>query len=187
MAKVILLTQAEYAKHRDCSAVAVHKAVKAGRISLIDGKIDPAVADIQWAQNTRARVTARPAPAAADAPAQPQAPLSGQDASDARPGDEDYWQSRSRREAAEASIAELKRDELTGELIRTEVVRAGMASILAATRDRLMQLPVRLAPVLAAESDQAKVHDLVREEIHAALSQLANAGPQVGLQPESEP
>ncbi|MGB6054610.1 MAG: elements of external origin, partial [Burkholderiaceae bacterium] len=54
-----MLTQAEYAKRRGCSAVAVHKAVKAGRISLIDGKIDPAVADIQWGRNTRARAANR--------------------------------------------------------------------------------------------------------------------------------
>lgn len=34
---------------------AVRKAIAEGRISTIDGKIDPEVADIQWAKNTRAR------------------------------------------------------------------------------------------------------------------------------------
>jgi hypothetical protein len=57
------LTQAQYATHRGCSAVAVHKAIKQGRITTFeDGTIDPEVADIQWAKNSRARVRTTPAP-----------------------------------------------------------------------------------------------------------------------------
>ena len=56
---VTLLTKSAYARHRGCDEKAVRKAVAEGRISTIerDGKqlIDPAVADIQWAANTRAR------------------------------------------------------------------------------------------------------------------------------------
>lgn len=84
-------------------------------------------------------------------------------------------------------MAQLKLAELKGDLIRVEAVRAGLASILAATRDRFMQMPARLAPVLAAETDQAKVHDAVRDEIHAALSQLAQADVSVGARPEEAP
>lgn len=184
MAKVTLLTQAEYAKHRGCSAVAVHKAVKAGRISLIDGKIDPAVADIQWAQNTRARVTARPA---ADAPAAPTAPPPSQDAPDARPGDDDYWQSRSRREAAEASMAELKRDELMGELIRVSAVRAAMINAYTTLREAILNLPARLAPQLAAESDTAAIQTLLHAELHSALTTLAGAPSKINAEPATEP
>jgi hypothetical protein len=84
MAKVNLLSQKEYAEHRGCSPAAVCNAVAAGRISLIDGKIDPVVADIQWKANTRARIhkgraqatTADQAPAAASpAPAATLAPV----------------------------------------------------------------------------------------------------------------
>lgn len=186
MAKVTLLTQAEYAKHRGCSPVAVHKAVKAGRISLIDGKIDPAVADIQWAQNTRARVTARPVPAA-DAPAAPTAPPPSQDAPDARPGDDDYWQSRSRREAAEASMAELKRDELLGDLIRVSAVRAAMINAYATLREAILNLPARLAPQLAAESDTAAIQTLLHAELHSALTTLAGASSKIDADPPTEP
>ena len=55
MSKVNLITQAEYSKHRGVSEAAVSKAIKAGRISLIDGKIDPVAADAQWARNSRVR------------------------------------------------------------------------------------------------------------------------------------
>lgn len=44
----------QYAKHRGVSAMAVSKAVKAGRISLTPDKlIDPEVADAEWTKNTR--------------------------------------------------------------------------------------------------------------------------------------
>ena len=44
-----LVSLREYARRRGISHVAVHKAIKAGRISTVDGKIDPARADrIDW-------------------------------------------------------------------------------------------------------------------------------------------
>lgn len=87
-----------------------------------------------------------------------------------------YHEARARREAAEADLAELKLAELRGELIRVEVVRSSLAGVFASTRDRLMQLPDRLATVLAAEGDRDKVHVLLADEIHHALTQLASAG-----------
>ena len=56
---VQLLSKAAYARHRGCDEKAVRKAIAERRISLIDGKIDPEVADIQWAKNTRARADSK--------------------------------------------------------------------------------------------------------------------------------
>src|SRR3989344_8607738 len=56
---VQLLSKAAYARRRGCDEKAVRKAIAEGRISLIDGKIDPEVADIQWAKNTRARADSK--------------------------------------------------------------------------------------------------------------------------------
>jgi phage terminase Nu1 subunit (DNA packaging protein) len=162
---VQLLSQAQYAKHRGVSGVAVHKAVKAGRITLIEGKVDPAVADIQWQANTRARISS------AQAPAAPPAPKPGDD------GDEvpsDYWASRARREKAEAQTAELKLAELQGLLVRADTIRAAHAKRLAGLRESLLQIPSRLAAVLAAETEQAKCHDALQRELHAVLASVAN-------------
>jgi hypothetical protein len=172
MAQVKLMTQAEYAKHRGVSGVAVHKAVKAGRISTIDGKIDPAVADIQWEKNTRARVMPRKpesgqsdagAPVAAASPSEP--PPEGKA--------DDYWDARSRRETAEAAIAEMKEAEMRGLLIRADAVRSALATRISGTRDALLQIPSRLAPVLAAESDMERVIEILEAELRQALSQLS--------------
>lgn len=178
MAQVKLMTQSEYAKHRGVSAVAVHKAVKEKRISTMDGKIDPVVADIQWGRNTRVRVHAPK-----QDNAQGQVPLSTATTAPLPTGTErapdgkaeDYWESRGRREKAEAAIAEMKEAEMRGTLIRADVVRSALASKISAARDALLQIPSRLAPVLAAETDLERVTEVLEAELRQALAQLSSA------------
>lgn len=55
-----LITQAEYARHRGCSQAGVKKAVDAGRITLVNGKVDQAKADKAWEQNTDPRQVRKP-------------------------------------------------------------------------------------------------------------------------------
>jgi predicted negative regulator of RcsB-dependent stress response len=175
VSKVNLLTQAAYARHRGCSKVAVGKAVAAGRISLVNGMIDPTVADIQWQANSRARAnsgTSEQLPlGAVQAPAQ-----TGSENGDAQspaPRDADYMVSRTRRETAEAELAELKLAEQHGMLIRVDAVKQALANALTATRDGLLQIPSRLAAVLAAETDAAKVHELLQLELYRALEGMS--------------
>jgi hypothetical protein len=88
---------------------------------------------------------------------------------------EDFQAARARREAAEADLAELKLAEQRGELVRAADVRAIYARRAAALRDGLRQIPARVASVVAAESDQARCHDVLQTEIDAVLSVLAEA------------
>lgn len=87
---------------------------------------------------------------------------------------------RARLVRAQADVEELRLAELKGELIRVSVVKAGMAVVFATTRDRLMQLPARLAQTFASEGDAAKVHTLLADEIHHALAELADAPLRMG-------
>lgn len=178
MAEVQLMTQAEYARHRGVSAVAVHKAINKKRISLIGDKIDPVVADIQWEQNTRARVRKAPAPAAAPAPelrlellalaeTQPAPPPTEP------PREDDYQKARTRREQSEATMAEMKLREQQGILVNAERVRKEFAEQVTAVRDALLQLPGRLAPQLIGETDQARVQMTLDAEIRNLLTQFA--------------
>jgi len=170
MAKVKLMTQAEYAVHRGCSAVAVHKAVKAGRISLIGDKIDPAVADIQWAANTRARQpnVSKPAPAADDlvhqAETQP-APSAEPPAAAAVPAaapESGYGAARARREQAEADLAEMNARKMRGELVAFEhVARAGF-EVGRDLRDTMSSAENALAAELAAEANADRCAEILR-------------------------
>jgi hypothetical protein len=161
----------EYGRRRGCSETAVRKAVKAGRISLIEGRVDPVAADAQWARNTRVRAGSRPAD---DANLQPgTASSGGRDAGQGgKDQPEDYWHNKNRREKAEAELAELKLAEQRGELVRVADVRSAFSKRAAGLREALLQLPYRLSAQLAAEPDQARVHDVLQAELHTVLAQI---------------
>jgi phage terminase Nu1 subunit (DNA packaging protein) len=88
-------------------------------------------------------------------------------------GSEDRDAARTRRERAEADISEMHAAKLRRELIRVAAVQDALATDYATTRDALLQIPARMGPLLAAESDPAAVQNLLHAEIHEALMQLA--------------
>lgn len=197
----LLTTQAEYARSRKArglpggSREAVRRAVDAGRISAFgpDKLIDPELADRQWAKNTQVRASTGPAPAATgqvqdgdpvdrasaeletgagtDAAAAPTQAGEGEQLQ-ADPG---YQQSRSRQAAADARTAEIKLAELEGALVRIDQVKASLAAMLAPVREGLLQIPARLAPLLAAQSDPGRIQTLLEVEIHQVLAPLSKA------------
>jgi hypothetical protein len=181
------MTQAEYAKHRGVSAVAVHKAVKAGRISLIGDKIDPEVADIQWAKNTRARQRpdgAAPAPspieAAASAPGD-----SGQAPPPAQP-DTGYTAARARREVAEAEQAEIELRRKKGELVLREDVDRAFREIMREVRDRLMATAKRTAAEVSSLTSAADCEEVIEREHRIVLELLVQSfREKVGAPPEA--
>lgn len=160
-----LITKSEYARRRGCTEAAVRRAVKDGRISEIDGRIDPVAADAQWSRNTVVRAGSRPA-----GEVQAQKPTVEED------GEDGYWASRARRERTEADLAELRLAEQRGQLVRAADVRAAQSRKLASLRDALLQLPARLAPVLAAEMDAGRIDELLQQELAQVLAQLVNGG-----------
>ena len=162
-----LLTQAEYARHRDCSREAVRKAVVAGRITTFgpDKLIDPGLADAQWARNTRVRISETSAPTAAP----PVAVIVANEVDHAQ----SYEDARRRRELAEANIAEMKQAEMEGLLIRADAVRSAWAAKITGARDALLQIPSRLAPVLTADTDLVSVTGLLEDALRQALSDLS--------------
>lgn len=153
---VTLMTKAAYARHRACDEKAVRKAINEGRISVIDGKIDPEVADIQWAKNTRARVAqgdsggpilgevggvSVPAPGPTAAPA---------------PAPDGYTAARARTELANAGRAELELARLRGEVRDVSDISRGGFDIARELRDAMDSsvntLAAELAPMDSADA-----------------------------------
>lgn len=89
--------------------------------------------------------------------------------------DEDRDMARTRREIAEANMAEMSEARLRRELIRVQAVQDQMALDYATTREGLLQIPARMGPTLAAESDPAAVQRLLHAEIHQVLQRLSGA------------
>lgn len=94
--------------------------------------------------------------------------------------DEDHQAARTRREIAEANLAEMREAEERRDLIRVAAVKTQLATVFATTRDALLQIPARLAPLLAADSDPASVQNTLHAEIHQALQHLSGAPERIG-------
>ena len=91
-----------------------------------------------------------------------------------------FMQAKTAREVYEAKSAQLDFEERSGKLIRVDAVKAALANVFSATRDAMLQIPARLGPQLAAESDPAAAQSLLHAEIHQALQLLAGAADRVG-------
>ena len=159
--KVQVMSQAALGRSLDLSPPAITKLKKLGM------PVDSVEGAQAWRRARQNIAQRKPAPSAAPAapPAQPDAPVDG----------ETHDKARTRREIAEANLAELKLAELRGELVRVADVRMAAAREDASLREALLQLPARLAPQLAAMSDQAKCHDLLQIELNAVLLVLTEA------------
>ena len=168
---VRLLSKAAYAHHRGCDEKAVRKAIAEGRISAIDGKIDPEVADIQWAKNTRARgdsgrtVAGNAAEAGQGMPAASEAP-SGPESGPAAPGYADY---RAIREKAEAEMAQRANAKDAGLLVERARVERGMYDVMRAFRDSVMTIGQRSAPRCIGLADARDIEHVITDETRKAL------------------
>lgn len=158
-----LVTASELARELNVSPTAVHKARDSGRLTPIGDRFDLAVAKIQWETNRKRQRRDRPPPPP-DLPAGTETP--------AQSGGS-YWDAKTRREQAEASIAELKELELRGDLVRKVEVERALAARLVALRESLEVLADRLAALVAAESDAGVCRRLIRDEHRKALTMLA--------------
>lgn len=153
------MSQAELARDLGVSRQAINKLVKKGVIKVgRDRKIN--------AHEARKAIGAHVHPTgktveALDAPTQA-----------AEESTLSYHVAKTLREAAEAKIAALKYGELKAELVRADVVRSELATVVATVRESLLQLPARLAPLVTVESDQTANHELIASEIHRALALL---------------
>lgn len=139
-----MLTQADYAKRRGCSKVAVHKAVKSGRITLVDGKVDPAAADRDWQARSLPRVGNSPAPK--KAPPVPEPPPAEEEI-DAR-GAPNFQEERARRERGMADQAEMEAAKMRGDLVPVADVERQWATEASRQREAWLQFAERMTPVL---------------------------------------
>lgn len=174
-----LISQREYARRRGISNVTVHEAVKSGRISTVDGKIDPEVADREWRENTdqskpRNRITGRPK--LARVPGEPSEPMDfGDDAHGGNGTGSGYAKARAARELYQAQLAKLELDRQRAILVRADEVRVGAFNMARKARDQLIALPERVAAILAATQEPAEVQRILEEEIEWICQEIGDA------------
>lgn len=81
--------------------------------------------------------------------------------------------SQARKEEFRAKLVELDYEQRVQTLVRKDEVEETAFHAGRLVRDTLLNIPSRLAGILAAEGDQQKVHDLLEQEIRQALESLA--------------
>lgn len=166
-----LLSISDYARRRGCSQPAVTKAIQRGRITVVeqDGKklIDPEVADIQWAKNTRPRV----ADLEKDAPVD--VPSGGGDLSAPEAQLYDIQKARAKREHHEANLAEMRERKESGRLVELGRVKKAAVDAGALLRTALEQMAGKVGSLVAAESDAAECRRIIANEVDAALEDAA--------------
>ena len=167
-----------YARHRGVSHVAVLKAIKSGRIAKEpDGSIDPAKADVAWERNTNQAQKRKPQKPSvtsrreSEPEAQSETPV-GPPIVNSGPS---FAQSRAIKEAYNARLAKLSYEEKSGALVRTDSVKVAWFNTLRVLRDRALNLPDRLAPLLAAETDPKVVREMLDDELRTILKDAADA------------
>jgi hypothetical protein len=180
-----------YARHRGVSLRAVQKALASGRISARkDGRLDADVADANWERNTapRPRPSSRPASKLAKGPVTPAAsPQSSHHHAESRPVTREpadpprlesgleYSKARAVRESYLARMAKIDFEERSAKLVSADEVKVAAFNRFRQFRDGVLNLPDRLAAVLAAESDPAQVHSALSTEIRKVLLEFSDA------------
>jgi hypothetical protein len=164
-----LITVAQYARSRKARGLAggtrqaVEKAIASGRISVIDGLIDPEVADIQWDKNTRKRADIHGESETIEAPEYAK--------------EVSWGEAKARTERAVAELKELELAKRKGELIDRASYERAARQTARILRDALVTtLPSKIALELAVLTDpwqvECRLRDSIRGELHAVCGAL---------------
>ena len=85
-----------------------------------------------------------------------------------------YAQARGLHEQYKAGKAKLELDETTGKLISVKDVEKQAYKLARTVRDTMQAIPERLASILAEESDEFTVHEILTKEINECLQSIGS-------------
>ena len=88
-----------------------------------------------------------------------------------------YDEARTRKVAAEAAIAELELAKVRNELALVGDVVKAWDDVLSAMKAKLLALPTKMGPILAAETDAVLIQKKLEEQLRDCLDELANYDP----------
>ena len=188
----MLISQSEYARARGVSRQYVSRLVKQGVITLENGKIDPARADA--ALEARRDPGRAPRRKAVKTGAERVQKTPAQDASVSVPvstetvmlpgsGNGDLpkmlLKTRIKSELEKGKLLEIKARVEAGKYVDADEVKVAAFNRARIVRDGLLNIPDRMASLLAAESDGAKIHTILNAEIRSVLEELTGGAERI--------
>ena len=88
-----------------------------------------------------------------------------------------YDEARTRKVAAEAEIAELELAKIRGDLAIVADVVTAWDDVLSAMKAKLLAIPTKMGPELAADDDATVIQAKLEAEIRECLDELSNYDP----------
>jgi hypothetical protein len=154
--KLTVGTKAEYAAHRGCSRAYVSKLIREKKLDapalMADGRVNFILADQLIGT-----------PSSADA----ESLFSASSA-----GTATFAEERARREAAEATLAEIKLQEKQREVLKADAVAQAATSVFGRAMGRFSEAWVELAVVLAPMTDPVAIADRLADEQRRVMAGL---------------
>ena len=137
-------------------------------------QIDPAIADAELAASadpTKAGVRERWARERGEPPRRE--PTGKETAPPEPPGEMSYARAKALREAHLAALARLEYETKSGQLVDVEAVRREVFAKAREARDALQNARARLVPLLAAETDPARIDELLAAEFRRVSDEMS--------------
>ena len=157
MSKKTKMTQAEFARHRGVSRATVTEYKQKGLLVMNDGLVDVAQSESKLTSHLdQTRGGKR-----ISAPAQ------------AAPGNQ-FMDAKTREMQAKATREEIKALKEMGEAADVSDLHINAFTIARDTVESLISIPDRIASLLAVESDPARIHEMLSEEIRNTCNQVAD-------------
>jgi hypothetical protein len=171
-----------YARYRGVTDTAVHKAIRAGRITPeADGSIDAAKADSEWVRNSAPPRTGTQA--RAPRVAVPESADTGRDAGVAAlpAGGASLLQARTVNEVVKAQTNKVRLARLKGELVERSQVVAHVFKLARDERDAWLNWPARVSAQMAAtlEVDPHAMHLALEAAVRDHLRELGELRPRI--------
>jgi hypothetical protein len=171
-----------YARHRGVTDTAVHKAIRAGRITPeADGSIDAAKADSEWVRNSAPLRTGTQA--RAPRVAVPESADTGRDAGAAAlpAGGASLLQARTVNEVVKAQTNKVRLARLKGELVERSQVVAHVFKLARDERDAWLNWPARVSAQMAAtlEVHPHAMHLALEAAVRDHLRELGELRPRI--------
>ena len=170
---------ADYAKHRGVTPRQIRRLIQKGKIpdSALKPKgkrfiVDPDKADIALSGSlSQVHKSGTTAPAKRTTPTKTKkiGPLTELEKRDLT-----LSECQRLHEKYKAALKQLEFDQKSGELLPADEVKAVAFEIGRSIRDQIMNIPPRLGPILAGESDPNKIVKMLNDEFRKALEQMTD-------------
>ena len=171
-----------YARHRGVTDTAVHKAIRAGRITPeADGSIDAAKADSEWARNSAPPRTGTQARAPRASVPEPSDTVRDAGTAALPAGGASLLQARTVNEVVKAQTNKVRLARLKGELVERSQVVAHVFKLARDERDAWLNWPARVSAQMAATLavDPHAMHLALEAAVRDHLRELGELRPRI--------